>query len=775
MSSIPHQFISSCPICQGQIDVSSLEPFSKIKCPYCSALIRVRRKFDHFVIIRQIGEGGMSKVFEAEDENLSRRVALKILNKRYISDINRVNKFRQEANITGSVTHPNVVKLYSMGFDQGYFYIAMELVSGGSLEQRIRKVGTLSETEVLKIGTEATEALRACAEEGMIHRDVKPANILFTDQDVIKVVDFGLAIFTDQLNNDNGELWATPYYVSPEKVISGEEDFRSDMFSLGATLYHALIGSPPHNVDSNSVSELRKVKAKPIQILQPPTPLHPRTIKLIHNMTAFRPQERYDSYDELLSALHLTEGIVSQKITLKKNKTGLLIIASIILILGLFYASYFERILHKQKKSFVQTDELSSTELNAEDVEVISNKTISKRYLTARHAMINQGQYQFAIEQFYAIANNPETKQPTLAWALFNQGLCEMILGKKDNALGCFNKLKLTKKNSDSDLITPKQILYFQNLGNCISKNLSNQHSDDPHWNTQDEEIIGFLTLGLSCWYNGEMSIGSHYIDVFNQHIQNISISDDLKITSSNRDWLLSYKKLLIPWLKDIEFSKTIPSRQSHQNSKQMEHMLTLLIDASHQCTNNSPLQKAIELRIADLKINLFVEQNKQKMIDQQNILKKANEELIQINNLWLSLQQQCQYFQYQEILTILQQISPTSQPAKFFIEEKIQWIKDSQSLIDSLILWLQKNQPTLQIALKNQKTIYSKWIHATTQSLDYQYANQITSIPLSTVEPLSLIPLLQKSNENATDTTAVLNLQKMILSYKKLHTFEKN
>ncbi len=179
MFPVPEQsYLSTCPVCQNQIDVTSLDPFTKLKCPFCGQMVRVRRKFDHFMIVRQIGEGGMSRVFEAEDETLGRRVALKILNQRYSRDATRVEQFRQEALITANVNHPNVIKLYSVGYDQGYFYIAMELVTGGSLEQRIRKEGRLKESEALRIGLEVAEGLRAAQQMGLIHRDVKPANIL---------------------------------------------------------------------------------------------------------------------------------------------------------------------------------------------------------------------------------------------------------------------------------------------------------------------------------------------------------------------------------------------------------------------------------------------------------------------------------------------------------------------------------------------------------------------------------------------------------------------
>ena len=119
------QYLSQCPACGAQIDVTALEPFAKIQCPSCREAVRVRRRFDQFAIVREIGEGGMSRVFEAEDETLGRRVALKILNRKYSGDLARMAQFQQEALTTARVTHPNVIKLYTVGFDQGHFFIAM--------------------------------------------------------------------------------------------------------------------------------------------------------------------------------------------------------------------------------------------------------------------------------------------------------------------------------------------------------------------------------------------------------------------------------------------------------------------------------------------------------------------------------------------------------------------------------------------------------------------------------------------------------------------------
>jgi serine/threonine protein kinase len=123
----------------------------------------------------------MSRVFDAEDSMLGRHVALKILNRHYSKDSVRMASFEREAQLTAAVAHSNVIKLYSVGRDQGNFYIAMELVGGGSLESRIADKGRLPEKEALQVGRAIAEGLRAAYREGLIHRDVKPANILFTE------------------------------------------------------------------------------------------------------------------------------------------------------------------------------------------------------------------------------------------------------------------------------------------------------------------------------------------------------------------------------------------------------------------------------------------------------------------------------------------------------------------------------------------------------------------------------------------------------------------
>src|SRR5439155_5374318 len=129
--------------------------------------------------------------------------------------------------------------------------IAMELVDHGSLESLMHTAGRLSEIDVLNIGIQIAQGLNAALERGLIHRDIKPGNILFANATTAKIVDFGLAILMEHAGNAAGEVWATPFYVAPETVEGKPEDLRSDMYSLGATLFHAFTGRPPHLVETN--------------------------------------------------------------------------------------------------------------------------------------------------------------------------------------------------------------------------------------------------------------------------------------------------------------------------------------------------------------------------------------------------------------------------------------------------------------------------------------------------------------------------------------------
>lgn len=299
------RLIEDCPECGKPLEVTDEQPLTRVICPSCRKEVTVRRLFNQFVITKKLGEGGMSRVYLAEDRSLGRKVALKILNRRFSRDEDRVAQFEKEARITALVTHPNVVRIYSVGRAQGLFFIAMELVSGGSLEEWIREERVVGEEELMRYATGVAKGLRAAHHAGLVHRDIKPGNILFSEEGVPKIVDFGLSLVYKMDVDTSGEIWGTPFYVPPEKLDRRPDSFRGDIYSLGATLYHVLVGRPPHDAQTSSIDELRKIKARPIDLKADFPGISDETAEVINRMTRVEPTERYDDYDELVEALRL--------------------------------------------------------------------------------------------------------------------------------------------------------------------------------------------------------------------------------------------------------------------------------------------------------------------------------------------------------------------------------------------------------------------------------------------------------------------------------------
>ena len=234
-----------CYACSAPMNIASVAPYSRVICPDCQTENRVKKQFGPYVLARRHALGGMSSVFVAHDETLGREVAIKILSEEYSNDETRIAAFEEEARLTASFSHPHVVRVLTTGRAFGRLYIAMEFVTGGHFEHQIKEKGRISETELLPLAIQVAEGLKGAQAAGLIHRDIKPGNILLDAEGNAKIVDFGLALVTKGGMATATEIWATPYYVPPEAIEGLAEDFRSDVYAFGATLYHALAGKPP--------------------------------------------------------------------------------------------------------------------------------------------------------------------------------------------------------------------------------------------------------------------------------------------------------------------------------------------------------------------------------------------------------------------------------------------------------------------------------------------------------------------------------------------------
>lgn len=254
----------------------------------------------NILLERLIGEGGMGGVYMGRDKMLDRAVAVKIMLKQFGSDAQFVEKFQREAQSAARLMHPNIAQIFSYGISDGMPYISMELVPGGSLYTLMKNSPAGTDVpRVLKICEQIAQALRCASDQGVVHGDIKPENILFDANGNAKLVDFGLAA----MQKDTTEIWGTPYYIAPEKVNKQAVDFRADMYSLGGTLYHALTGVAPfEGTDADAVVRKRFEGPckKPSELREG---LSSQVDDLVMRMLAFNKEDRFPSFEALLDAM----------------------------------------------------------------------------------------------------------------------------------------------------------------------------------------------------------------------------------------------------------------------------------------------------------------------------------------------------------------------------------------------------------------------------------------------------------------------------------------
>jgi serine/threonine protein kinase len=250
-----------------------------------------------------IASGGMGTVFRAFDLSLEREVAVKLMKDELVADAKALESFTREARAAAALNHTNIIHIYTFEEYGSQRFLVMELADRGSLDDRIEKDGRLSELHVLDIGIKVASALDTALKHELLHRDIKPGNILFNAEGEPKLVDFGLARSTDSENEGDTAVWGTPYYIAPEKIRREREDFLSDMYSLAGTLYHALTGHVPFEaptVDEVIAAHVHTPATPPIQLV--PDISQPTSDALLIAL-AKETAQRYQSYDDFIMAL----------------------------------------------------------------------------------------------------------------------------------------------------------------------------------------------------------------------------------------------------------------------------------------------------------------------------------------------------------------------------------------------------------------------------------------------------------------------------------------
>ena len=269
-----------------------------------SGPISAGMSFGNYQIERELGQGGMGTVYLAKDIGLNRKVALKILRSDLGEDVAFAKKFLEEVEVTASLAHPNIIRVFTLGEQDERLYLVMEHLDEPSLEHRMEKQSKVPEKDILEVGLGIASALQFAHEEtGLIHRDIKPGNILFGRGNIPKLADFGLAAGARSALGQQDEIWGTPYYVSPERLLREPEDIRSDIYSLGATLYHAIAGRPPFEAETAEEVAKRHISDRPPPLRSFCPDAQEQTVFTIDKCLAKKPESRWPSYAELISQL----------------------------------------------------------------------------------------------------------------------------------------------------------------------------------------------------------------------------------------------------------------------------------------------------------------------------------------------------------------------------------------------------------------------------------------------------------------------------------------
>lgn len=257
---------------------------------------------NRYEIIMKIGSGGMADVYKAKDHVLNRLVAIKVLKQEYSTDATFVKKFRVEAQSAAGLSHPNIVNVYDVGEDDGVYFIVMELVQGITLKNYIDMKGKLDIREALNISVQIASGLSAAHENRIIHRDIKPQNIIMSRDGKVKVTDFGIAKVADSTTVTTTAA-GTVHYISPEQVRGGYSDERSDIYSLGITMYEMVTGRVPFEGETNVAVALMHIQSEitPPRQLEPSIPVSFE--KIILKCTQKKPERRYASARELIADL----------------------------------------------------------------------------------------------------------------------------------------------------------------------------------------------------------------------------------------------------------------------------------------------------------------------------------------------------------------------------------------------------------------------------------------------------------------------------------------
>ena len=622
MGDLTEPLLQTCATCGALIDVGEEEPFALMHCPTCGSGMRVRMQFDHFELQEVLGSGGMGTVYRALDTNLNRMVALKLLRKEISRDAEFVRQFQTEAAITASINHPHVVKVYSSGEDHGLLYIAMELVDKGSLDDLMNLQGRVAELQVLQVGIQIARGLEAALQRGLIHRDIKPGNILFADAHTAKIVDFGLAVLMEDASNAVGDVWGTPYYVAPEKLDNQPEDFRSDIYSLGATLFHAVAGRPPFEAETASMVALKHLKSQAVSLQAFAPDVSSATAFVINKTLNKERDQRYQSYGELAEHLEYAHGELKQKAGAARDRTRVVVggapqqrvmswftfvIIAAILLTGTVLYIFRDRFTEPAPKIDPAVQEARRV-----------SAALEPQFQEAR-GLIADGKYDEAADTFRKLEETPNVPQPLYNWLTLHVGLAELLAERKKEADTAFTRMEA--RGSFGNDPTEKEIGdFFVSIAKQMTTPAAAPASVAKNFEKSNYEAIGLLLLALKNWNLGDFDGAAALLRQFQS--SPLMREPDAGAPVSPYAWIREYKDIASGYLADLsEYRPVADLLKQSADVKARKAALEQMKTVRGRLQLKSRLSATLDQTIAELekKVSEEEQEHSRKSVEQEN------------------------------------------------------------------------------------------------------------------------------------------------------------
>lgn len=655
---------NDCPACGTTIEVSQYMPFEEVACPACGEMMRVRVVFDHYQIEEMRGVGGMSQVFVALDAHLNRRVALKVLNRENSSKEDRIVQFEREARLTASISHPNVVRVYGVGHAQGNFYIAMELVDGASLEEMLRQQEKLTEPQVLDLAIQTTEGLAAAHRVGLIHRDIKPGNILLTSEGKAKLVDFGLALVFEKDVDDSAEIWATPYYVPPEKLAGQPEDFRGDIYSLGSTFFHLLAGRPPYDTQTASIEELKDIKSRPVRLGAFAPMISGPTQQAVNRMMELKPADRFQSYDELLEALRgarqellgslgMIQNATRQSRREEQRRRRIVQSLSIaaVLALGTIGLVTWHALSGKKGETGTIAPGIDAGSADGWNVSTVESDNVGERFLKARQMLVD-GKLDEARTEFLEIFDLPRTRQPTLNWAAYNAALASLLKGEPGEARSIIERMKDHPDFQQGRVGNAGP--FFRRLATFMLEPWPVPVSELEEMKKTHGWEAAALLAGLKSWEHGRFQDAATFL----QAAREAKLPRDLA-------WIGDLNPVLGKYTADAELLASLPPTHDLPRARNVETVLKETRDAQGKLRTEGRARRFLEARASELEATrdrlLAKEQEAEALANRE----RESRELADLETLREKLTGFREGYRFEEAVNEVRALTPTTPAAK--------------------------------------------------------------------------------------------------------------